>query len=249
MIVRYNKIHHNYGSGLWWDGGNRNADIRHNVISDNYRWGIRWEISYGGARIHHNKLTGNGVGDGTMNYHNGQIVISNSDGSEGGIEIYENRIAGIAHAVTIADNSERAIQTKNVYVHDNLIMLRGDDSRVGAAASSGTELFSAASNNRFEDNTYNVPDRRGLYWVWNGETLSWTEWRPTATTSTVNSERRRRRKLCDRGDLRVSPGGQHTLQQLFDEAHALAKERSEDGRASRGRPDADPRGVMRLADR
>jgi Right handed beta helix region len=177
MIVRYNKIHHNYGSGLWWDGGNRNADIHHNVISDNYRWGILWEISYGGARIHHNKLTGNGVGDGTMNYHNGQIVISNSDGSDGGIEIYENRIAGIAHAVTIADNSDRAIQTKNVYVHDNTMMLRGDNSRVGAAASSGTDLFSAASNNRFEDNTYLVPDRGGRFWVWNGETLSWREWR------------------------------------------------------------------------
>ncbi len=65
-----------------------------NVIYDNYRWGIFWELSYGGARIHDNVLTGNGVGDGSLNCHNAQLVVANSDGSAGGIEIYDNVITG-----------------------------------------------------------------------------------------------------------------------------------------------------------
>jgi hypothetical protein len=54
--------------------------------------------------------------------------------------------------------------------------LRDPSTRVGAVAFNGmTELFSAAANNRFEHNTYRVPDA-GRYWVWNGQTLAWSQW-------------------------------------------------------------------------
>jgi hypothetical protein len=56
--------------------------------------------------------------------------------------------------------------------------LRDPSTRVGAAAFNGmTELFTAAANNRFDHNTYRVPDDAGKYWVWNGQTLSWDQWR------------------------------------------------------------------------
>ena len=42
---------------------------------------------------------------------------------------------------------------------------------MGAVAFNGlTELFSAAANNRFDHNTYRVPNTAGAYWAWNGQT-------------------------------------------------------------------------------
>jgi parallel beta-helix repeat protein len=174
MIVRRNEIHDNYGSGLWWDGRNKNAQVYDNVIYNNYRWGIRWEISYGGAKFYHNTLTGNGAGDGTTNYHNGQIVIANSDGTVGGIEIYENTIDGTAHPVTVVHTPGREPPTRQVYIHDNTIIVRASTARVGAAGSA--EVFGAAANNRFSSNTYRVPDVNGKYWIWNGQSLTWGQW-------------------------------------------------------------------------
>jgi hypothetical protein len=56
--------------------------------------------------------------------------------------------------------------------------LRSTSGRVGATAFNGlTEIFSASANNRFEDNTYRVPDRRGTYWGWDGKALTWSQWR------------------------------------------------------------------------
>ena len=56
--------------------------------------------------------------------------------------------------------------------------LRASTTRVGAAAFNGlTELFSAAAKNRFDHNIYRVPDSSGAYWAWNGQTLTWSQWR------------------------------------------------------------------------
>jgi hypothetical protein len=116
---------------------------------------------------------GNGVGDGTSTGHNAQLVIANSDGSTGGIEVYSNTIDGTASPLSLIDNSGRAIRTKNVYVHHNVMTLRASSSRAGAF---GTNLFSTAANNRFAGNTYRVLNTTGKYWAWNGQTLSWSGW-------------------------------------------------------------------------
>jgi hypothetical protein len=181
MVVRGNAVHDNYGAGLWWDGRHTNAQVYDNLIYDNRNWGIMWELSYGGARIHHNTLTDNGVGDGSsMNFFNNvQLLISCSDGSTTGeLEINNNTIDGAAHALALINHSAHPTRTRNVYVHDNTFTLRSSASRVGAVAYDGlTELFSASANNRFEDNTYRVPDRGGAYWAWDGKTLTWSQWR------------------------------------------------------------------------
>jgi parallel beta-helix repeat protein len=178
MIVRRNEIHDNYGAGLWWDGFNTNARVYDNVVYDNRNWGIFWELSYGGAKIHHNTLTGNGVGDGTQNWFtNVQLLVSASDGSVGSIEIYENTIDGTAYPLGLINHSDHPIRTRGVYVHDNTVILRGSTTRVGAVAFSGlAELFGASANNRFEGNTYEVPDTEAAYWAWDGQTLTWTQW-------------------------------------------------------------------------
>jgi hypothetical protein len=173
MIVRRNEVHHNYGSGLWFDGFNKNAQIYDNVIHDNYRWGIFWEISYGGAKIHHNTLTGNGIGDGTSNAFNAQLVVANSDGTSGGIEIYNNAIDGAAYPLSLIDLSSRSTRTRYVWVHDNVMILRASTARVGAF---GSALFDAGAHNRFDRNTYRVPSTTGKYWSWNSQTLAWAQW-------------------------------------------------------------------------
>jgi parallel beta-helix repeat protein len=177
MIVRGNTVHDNYGAGLWWDGFNTNARIYDNVIYDNHNWGIFWELSYGGAKIHHNTLTGNGEGGQNQWLNNVQLLVSCSDGSTGGIEIYANTIDGAAYPLALINHSAHPTRTRNVYVHDNTMTLRSTSSRAGATAFDGlTEIFSASANNRFEDNTYRVPDRGGAYWGWDGKTLTWTQW-------------------------------------------------------------------------
>ena len=179
MIVRRNEVHDNYGSGLWWDGSNRNAQIYDNVVYNNRNWGIFWELSYGGTKIHHNTLTGNGVGDGTANWGaNVQLLISTSDGSVGGIEVYENTIDGTAYPIGLLNHSSGTPLTRQVYVHHNTMTLRSSSTRVGASVFNGSaEIFTAAANNRFDHNVYRVPTLTGAYWAWNGQILTWAQWR------------------------------------------------------------------------
>jgi hypothetical protein len=179
MTVRDNVVHDNYGAGLWWDGYHTNAHVYGNLIYANRNWGILWELSYGGARIHHNTLRDNGLGDGSSLsfFANVQLLISCSDGSKGEIEIFENTIEGAAHPVALINHNAHPIRTRNVYVHDNTFTLRSSASRVGAMAFDGlTELFTASANNRFEHNTYRVPDGAAPYWAWQGQTLTWPQW-------------------------------------------------------------------------
>jgi len=179
MIVRRNKVHDNYGAGLWWDGYNKNAEIYDNNIYNNRNWGILWELSYGGTKIHGNTLVGNGLNGGTQSFFNGvQLLISCSDGSVGGIQVYGNTIDGAAHPLGLVNHSMHPTRTRNVYVHDNVMTLRGSSTRVGAVAGNGlVELFSSGANNRFDFNTYRVPNPAGTYWAWDTKSLTWAQWR------------------------------------------------------------------------
>jgi parallel beta-helix repeat protein len=179
MIVRGNHVHDNYGAGLWFDVFNRNADVYDNDIHDNLNWGILYEISFGGTKIHGNTLRNNG-GDGRYDWFNAvQLLVAGSDGAVGGggIEIYGNSIDGTAYAVGLIVNGTRP-RTRAVYVHDNIVTLRAPEARVGAVAFDGLDdLFQPAADNRFEDNSYRVIDPGAAYWFWNGEILTWSQWR------------------------------------------------------------------------
>jgi hypothetical protein len=179
MIVRRNRIHDNFGSGLWWDTISQDARVYNNMIYDNRNWGIFWEASYGGTKIHDNTLINNGVGDGTLNWGaNVQLLVSNSDGSiGGGIEIFDNRISGTAIPIGLLNHTEGRPGTTNVFIHHNFMTLRANSTLVGGDIYFGDPgLFSPEANNRFEHNAYRVRDRGGSYWKWNGETLTWQEW-------------------------------------------------------------------------
>jgi parallel beta-helix repeat protein len=180
MIVRNNDVHDNYGSGLWWDTNSKNAKVYGNRIYDNRNCGILYEMSLGGTKIHHNRLIDNGIGDGTVDWTvNVQLSIASSDGSRGGrggIEIYANTIGGDAYPLGLVTHAGRP-STKQVQVHDNMLILRAASSRVGGADNSGTgEMFRPSAGNRFRDNTYRVVDPHAAYWAWNRETLTWAQW-------------------------------------------------------------------------
>jgi parallel beta-helix repeat protein len=180
MIVRHNDVHDNYGSGLWWDTNSRNAKVYGNRIYDNLNCGILYETSFGGTKIHHNTLTDNAMGAATVDWMlNVQVSIASSDGSRGGrggIEIYANTIGGDAYPLGLVTHAGRP-STKQVKVHDNVLILRAASSRVGGADASGTgEMFTPSAGNRFRANTYRVLDPKAAYWAWNGETLTWAQW-------------------------------------------------------------------------
>ena len=192
MIVRHNDVHDNYGSGLWWDGYNKNAKVYGNHIHDNWGCGILYEISFGGTRIHHNTLTDNANGADAVDWMlNVQLSVASSDGSRGGsggIEIYANTIDGHAYPLGLVTHAGRP-STKQVQVHDNVLILRAATSRVGANDASGTgEMFRPSAGNRFRANTYRVLDPDGEYWRWKGETLTWREWRALGHDSNGNVE-------------------------------------------------------------
>jgi parallel beta-helix repeat protein len=179
MIVRRNEVHDNYGAGLWWDGHSKKAQVYGNVIRDNRNAGILYEISFGGTKIHHNILSNNGVGDGSVDWTlNTQLVVASSDGSRGGrgILIYRNRIDGTAYPLGIVTHAGRSV-TKQVRIHDNLLILRTPSTRVGGDDGSGSgEMFRPSAGNRFRANTYRVVDPEAAYWAWNGEILTWPDW-------------------------------------------------------------------------
>jgi hypothetical protein len=133
-------------------------------------WGILWEFSYGGAKIHDNTLTDNGLSGPANPFDNLQLLVSCSDGTVGGIEIYQNTIDGAAHPLGLLNLDGHPSRTRNVFVHSNVMTLRASAARVGAFAADGlTELFGAAANNRFDYNTYRVPDRNDPYWTWDSK--------------------------------------------------------------------------------
>jgi parallel beta-helix repeat protein len=178
MVVRRNEVHHNFGAGLWWDGFNTNAQVYDNIVHDNTHWGIFWEFSYGGAKIHDNTLTDNGLSGSANFFDNVQLLVSCSDATVGGIDIYQNTIDGEAYPLGLLNHDGHPTRTRNVFVHHNVMTLRASGTRVGAFAADGlTELFGEAANNRFDYNTYRLPDLADAYWTWDSKVLTWSQWR------------------------------------------------------------------------
>jgi hypothetical protein len=67
----------------------------------------------------------------------------------------------------------------NLNVHHNVIRSLIDDDgagRIGIIDMKGTAAFLTTSNNRFQQNTYSLGERR-LYFLWMGREVDEGEWR------------------------------------------------------------------------
>jgi len=190
LLVRDNYSHHNNGPGVWFDIENRRGIIRNNVLESNRRAGIFWEISCSAA-IHNNWAIGNGTGLDFPGIGTGAGIEINTSAD---VLVYDNVITGNAYGITGTDDirnggNEAGGQCQldgvvwklaNLYVHDNIITSCGSSAGVywtGVTDSGhGTDAFSGAQNNDFEDNVYTLGAGTN-YFNWasgNIATAAWT---------------------------------------------------------------------------
>jgi hypothetical protein len=181
LIIRYNHVHSNVGIGLWLDINNRYAIIEHNLIEDNYGSGILDELS-AYTTIRFNILRNNRAGNSSLGLWGGaEVLIVNSQ--QGGV--YENDMTITAHgrAVLMIYESYRGeYPSRDYLVHNNVFRFRTlPDYRDpyhpigGILGGGGNEPF-WTSNNRYDNNTYYVPEPGLDYWFW-GEPMTWDRFR------------------------------------------------------------------------
>jgi parallel beta-helix repeat protein len=181
QIVTHNYVHDNMGPGLWTDGGNIDTVYEYNKVFDNWHAGIQHEISYD-AVIRYNEISGNGKVHKGWAWDAG-IQIQSSGGLRS-IEIAHNTLAGNANGISLIDSGGRATEepaphgphiVRNVWVHDNSVMLRGGE-QTGAVEDRGDQGIFEGNGNRFEDNTYFLSSLAEPHFSWGGDDMDWGRW-------------------------------------------------------------------------
>ena len=162
LTIRGNYVHDNHGPGLWSDLNNHNVVYENNRIIRNFGPGIHHEIS-GSAVIRNNYIENTAHG-----YYRGGILVANSSN----VDVYGNKLVANDGGVVVLENDRGAWITANVHVHDNNITYT-----VGRSGIDGTATtISAARNNRFENNRYDVPNLTGQWWIVGSQGDTWAQW-------------------------------------------------------------------------
>jgi hypothetical protein len=174
LTVRRNHSHSNAGPGLWTDISNMRSLYEENLVENNANMGIFHEISYD-AIIRNNIVRKNGHADRRWLWGSGILVAGSSN-----VEIYGNVVEDNGGGIG-AVQQERGegdygpYKVRNLNVHGNTIRLLVGFS--GVARDDGDdEVFSAAANNRFDDNTYFLETPTRSRFAWRG-TQNWDGWR------------------------------------------------------------------------
>jgi hypothetical protein len=173
IVIRGNHSHNNGGMGIHTDTENVNALIDGNTIADNTEEGAFHEISYA-ATFRNNKLLRNGYihPNGTDWLYAANLLSATSQDSEAycntvevsaqggnGIDILtQNR--GISHQGT-------AYISSNNYFHHNTVIFDGNSGVTGGANGDPNQP-NFYSRNRFDYNTYHLPDLSRHAFAWNG---------------------------------------------------------------------------------
>ncbi len=168
LVVRNNLVHSNHGPGLWTDADNVGTIYEGNTVRDNYGPGIFHEISYS-AVIRDNVVEGNGHGF----YLGGILVADSSD-----VEVYGNQLSGNNGGVVgIYDDrgmgTHGPYQLRNLWVHDNVISY--ETGVTGIIRNAGSRDVFRSWDNRFDQNTYQIP-HRGRPYHWGGGTRTRDRW-------------------------------------------------------------------------
>jgi len=181
LTVRRNWTHDNQGPGLWTDIDNRHTRYEENLVENNQRVGIIHEISFE-ATIRNNTVRGNGKPPLAWDVDGAGIVISNSSG----VEAYGNTLENNATGLVILHSPRGHWDTANNHVHDNTIRMTKGWSGMIRTDNSNPDLdLFASKNNRFEKNTFIVPNASGKYWDWMNARRTWNEWRQLGLDGTV----------------------------------------------------------------
>lgn len=180
LTVRNNVFHHNYGKGLWTDIDNIDTTIEDNHVYENAHQGIYHEISYD-AVIRNNLVEKNGF-DHPDHVSGAGIFVTASPN----VEVYGNTVVNNADGITGMQTARGAgahgaYELRNLYVHDNLIEMATGTTGIAEFVGDPSVFFSF--NNRFENNTYLLPDD-GRYYAWGGRELTAAEWIATGNDET-----------------------------------------------------------------
>ncbi len=168
LVVRGNRVHHNYGYGLWTDTDNIRTLYENNVVYENEQIGIFHEISYD-AVIRNNTVVGNGKAYSPWLW-GGQILLAGSQN----VEITGNKVFVSA----LGGNGISLIQqlrgtgrygpwkTRKNYVHNNDITYEGEG--MSGAVADDDESGMLSGGNRFDSNTYHFA-ADNVRWYWGDE--------------------------------------------------------------------------------
>jgi len=156
LLVKGNRVHDNFGNGLWTDIDNIHSSIENNEIVSNSGEGIRHEISYD-ATIRNNIVTGNSLGIVVALSPNTEVsgnFVDVPSGGKGGIRILDgNRGSGL-YGPHIAHDD---------HVHDNVIQYRSADARSGFVGDIKT-----ASGILFDHDEFHILAGGEFHWTWGG---------------------------------------------------------------------------------
>jgi parallel beta-helix repeat protein len=175
LTVRGNRVHDNFGPGLWVDGDNIHVLIEDNTVKDNTRDGIFYEISYGGT-IRSNRVTGNGFGFCQWMYGAGILIATSSN-----VDVHHNVVVDNCRGITGLEQNRGSgsygtYELAGLRVHHNSIW-EVQDGFTGIGQDEGDMSVFTRHGNRFNFNTYHVDTSSGKYWAWKDSMVTWGEWR------------------------------------------------------------------------
>jgi hypothetical protein len=175
LVVRNNFAHDNNGAGLHTDGDCANVLYEYNHTKNNFNFGIEHEISWA-AIIRYNLLENEAAVfaphlNNTI-WDRPAIGIFNSSN----VQVYGNTITnsanGIGGVLVNRGNSNHAPNTgqpyllKNLDVHDNTFSgITYEAAGIIRTSDFDTTVYTSW-NNHFANNTYDLADLSGLYFVW-----------------------------------------------------------------------------------
>jgi parallel beta-helix repeat protein len=203
LTMRRNRVHGNYGSGLWCVDC-RDILIEDNIVESNADAGIFYEISFD-AVIRNNivRLNGTGAGgqQGSVWFWGAGIQIAASQS----VQVYGNivTVAPDGAGIMLIDqarprdsNPPRFYRTSDNLVRDNIVIYEGRAGMSGGAsdvaASSPNFGIIETGGNRFDGNTYIVqPSATPAAFIWGHQPVSYETFRSLGQESRGNLVRRK----------------------------------------------------------
>jgi parallel beta-helix repeat protein len=172
LTVRNNYVHHNQHHGLWTNFDNVQTVYENNTVVANKGSGIMHEEAFD-CIIRGNYLARNGV--------HGIFISSSSDVDAYGNTLEANGFAGVQLFIDGATGYDLA----NNHIHDNLFKMReGTYNGLTTTRVSDPVPYLTSKSNRFQSNSYLVPNVSGRYWTWGSSLKTWSEWQAAGQDTT-----------------------------------------------------------------
>jgi parallel beta-helix repeat protein len=178
VSFRNNYVHHNQGTGIWYDGDNTGSMIEGNRIEDNGLHGIHYEVS--GRGVIRDNVVKRSADSAIFLSTSRDVEVTGNllDGNFRGLNLF---VSCAALAETYSGALPRDLSDNSV--HDNAVIV---GTRTGAIAallgasgdcsSSQVSVYTNGSKaNTFARNRYVVPDPAGRFWFWQA-LRTWPQW-------------------------------------------------------------------------